>query len=71
MKIHIYFCDMTKSFIAYDEDFLDETTPHGIGASESEAIADLADTMDNYFANQRRFKDWMLAFKSEKEISYD
>jgi len=70
MKIHIYFCDMTKSFIAYDEDFLDDMTPHGIGATEEEAIEDLKDTMECYLGYSPRFNEWMLGFPS-KEIKHD
>ena len=70
MSIRIYFCDWTKSFVAYDTDYEDEYTPHGRGLTEEEAIEDLKDTMECYLGYSPRFNEWMLGL-SGKEIKHD
>lgn len=64
MKIVTYQCDWTNEWIAYDDNYSDEFTPHGIGSTIDEAIEDLKNIMDQYFNCPVAYDAWLSELSS-------
>jgi hypothetical protein len=70
MAIKTYFCEWMREWVAYDEAYVDEHTPHGRGETEEEALADLVDVLACYVSNMEMIADY-YAQVSQFDIKKD
>jgi len=60
MNIITHKCTYTNTWFAYDDNYADEYTPHGVGDSRQEAVENLKDAMETYFEKHDMMADWYL-----------
>jgi hypothetical protein len=64
MKIITYQCDWTNEWIAFDDNYADDFTPHGVGSTIGAAIEDLKNIMEQYLDSETKYNAWLADFLS-------